>query len=52
MTIKHGDMTPKINNALGTLRVIYGDGDFDFRDNLEVKFGTSWITSEEIKKSW
>ena len=50
VTIKDGDMTPEINNALGTLRVIYGDGDFDFRDNLEVKFGTSWITSEEISE--
>ena len=39
--------TPKDNNAVGTIRVLYGDGDFDFRDNLEVKFGTIWLTDEE-----
>jgi len=39
--------TPKDNNAIGTIRVLYGDGDFDFRDNLEVKFGTIWLTDDE-----
>lgn len=39
--------TPRDNNAIGTIRVLYGDGDFDFRDNLEVKFGTIWLTDDE-----
>lgn len=39
--------TPKHNNAIGTIRVLYGAGDFDFRDNLEVKFGTIWLTDDE-----
>ncbi len=41
--------TPKENNAVGTLRVIYGDGDFDFRNNLEVKFGEIWLNDEDGK---
>lgn len=39
--------TPKDNNAIGTIRVLYGDGNFDFRDNLEVKFGTIWLSDED-----
>ena len=31
------------------LRVIYGDGDFDFRNNLEVKFGEIWLSDEDGK---
>lgn len=38
---------PKDNNAIGTIRVIYGDGDFDFRNNLEVKFGDIWLTDDD-----
>ena len=38
---------PSDNNAIGTIRVIYGDGDFDFTDNLEVKFGTIWLTDSD-----
>jgi hypothetical protein len=41
--------TPKDNNAVGTIRVLYGDGDFDFRDNLETKFGTIWLSDEDGK---
>jgi len=41
--------TPKENNAIGTLRVVYGDGDFDFTNNLEVKFGEIWLTDKEGK---
>ena len=39
--------TPEHNNEIGAIRIIYGDGDFDFRDNLEVKFGEIWLTDEQ-----
>ena len=42
--------TPSDNNFIGTLRVIFGDGDFDFRNNLEYKFGTIWLTDQKGKK--
>ena len=38
--------TPSENNEIGTLRIVYGDGDFDFRDNLELKLGTIWLSDE------
>ena len=39
--------TPLDNNKIGTLRVIFGDGDFDFSNNIELKFGTIWLTDEQ-----
>ncbi len=39
--------TPFDNNKIGTLRVIFGDGDFDFSNNIELKFGTIWLTDEQ-----
>ena len=39
--------TPTDNNKIGTLRVIFGDGDFDFSNNIELKFGTIWLTDEQ-----
>ena len=39
--------TPSDNNKIGTLRVIFGDGDFDFSNNIELKFGTIWLTDEQ-----
>ena len=37
-------------SKLGTVRVIYGDGDFDFEDNKKINFGSSWITSDNINE--
>ena len=42
--------TSKNNNEIGTIRVLYGDGDFDFRDNLEVKFGEIWLSEDQEKR--
>ena len=42
--------TPSDNNKIGTLRVIFGDGDFDFSNNIELKFGTIWLTDEQGKQ--
>ena len=39
--------TPSDNNKIGSLRVIFGDGDFDFSNNIELKFGTIWLTDEQ-----
>ena len=39
--------TPSDNNKIGTLRVIFGDGDFDFSNNTELKFGTIWLTDKQ-----
>ena len=39
--------TPSDNNNIGTLRVVFGDGDFDFRNNIEYKLGTIWLTDQE-----
>lgn len=36
------DMLREGNNYFRTLRVIYGDGDADFRDNEEYDFGQMW----------
>ena len=50
-------MTPNNNRSpenmakLGAVRVIYGDGDFNFRDNKKLKFGSSWVTSKD-KNTW
>ena len=41
--------TPSGNNKLGTIRILYGDGDFDFRNNDIVKFGTIWLSDEDGK---
>ena len=38
---------PAAYEDVGALRVLYGDGDFDFRDNLEVSFGRMWLSAEE-----
>jgi len=45
-----GRMSPTENNKLGTIRVIYGDGDFDFSNNLETAFGAMWITEKQAEE--
>ena len=44
----NNNRTPDNMEKLGAVRVVYGDGDFDFRDNKKLKFGTSWVTSEDM----
>ena len=44
----NNNRTPDNMKKLGAIRVIYGDGDFDFRDNKRLKFGTSWVASEDV----
>jgi hypothetical protein len=36
-------------NDFKTLRVILGDGDFDFSDNKVIKLGKNWITKDQEK---
>ena len=33
---------------LGSVRVIYGDSDMNFKDNRQLKFGESWLTDEDM----
>ncbi len=47
----NNDRTPENMSKLGAVRVIYGDGDFNFRDNKKLKFGSSWVTSKD-KNTW
>ena len=44
----NNNRTPENMEKLGAVRVIYGDGDFDFRDNKKVKIGSSWVASEDM----
>lgn len=43
-------MLKKESNHFRTLRVIYGDGDADFRNNSEYAFGHLWITEDYITR--
>ena len=47
----NNNRTPENMAKLGAVRVIYGDGDFNFRDNKKLKFGSSWVTSKD-KNTW
>ena len=40
------EVHPTRRNKIGTFRIIYGDGDFDFSNNKEKKLGTSWIDKD------
>ena len=33
-----------------TIQVIYGDGDFNFKDNKRISFGHHWLTPDEVKQ--
>tara|TARA_B110000093_G_scaffold121373_1_gene130089 strand:+ start:438 stop:2633 length:2196 start_codon:yes stop_codon:yes gene_type:complete len=33
---------------LGSVRVIYGDSDMNFKDNRQLKFGESWVTDSDM----
>ena len=44
----NNNRTPDNMEKLGAVRVIYGDGDFDFRDNNKLKVGSSWVASEDM----
>ena len=41
---------PKQIEKLGAARVVFGDGDFDFRDNVEISFGSAWLTEIEAQR--
>jgi len=34
-----------------TIQVIYGDGDFNFKDNKRISFGHHWLTPDEVKQN-
>jgi hypothetical protein len=34
-----------------TIQVIYGDGDFNFKDNESISFGHHWLTPDEVKQN-
>jgi len=42
--------SPKSRNKMGTLRIIYGDGNFDFKDNTQISLGRSWLSENEFKR--
>ena len=39
---------PEDMNKLGALRVIYGDGEFDFKNNKITRLGTSWLSRTDV----
>ena len=41
---------PQQIEKLGAARVVFGDGDFDFRDNVEISFGSAWLTESEAQR--
>jgi hypothetical protein len=41
---------PMERNKAGTLRIVYGDGDFDFSNNKEAKLGTTWVREENLEE--
>ena len=45
------DVHPTKRNKINTMRIIYGDGDFDFKNNKVIKLGTSWIDNQISKKA-
>jgi hypothetical protein len=45
---ENSEVYPTNRNKIGTFRIIYGDGDFNFDNNIEVKIGTSWIKKENL----
>lgn len=44
------DRSPDGNNQIGMLRVIYGDGDFDFSDNSKSIFGDMWLSQQQASQ--
>ena len=42
-----GDTTPDARNRIGTMQIIYGDGDFDFSNNRTTSLGTMWLSQQE-----
>ena len=40
---------PEDMDNLGALRVIYGDGEFDFRNNNTIRFGTNWLSGTDVE---
>ena len=47
---ENSEVYPTNRNRIGTFRIIYGDGDFNFNDNIEVKIGSSWINKENFNE--
>ena len=41
---------PMERNKAGTLRIVYGDGDFDFSNNKEARLGTTWVREENLEE--
>ena len=48
-TLSQEGLTEK-NLDSSSVHVIYGDGDFDFRDNLTLEFGNHWISPKKLKE--
>jgi len=44
------ERTPETMSKLGAVRVIYGDGDFNFDDNKKISFGESWVTASDMEE--
>lgn len=42
--------TPSSLNKLRTVRVIFGDGDFDFSNNKKIAFGGTWLSEQDVNK--
>jgi len=43
------DRNPENLARIGSLRVIYGDGDFDFSNNRHLKLGEHWLRQDEYE---
>ena len=44
-----GSHTPK-DLKFDTIQIIYGDGDFNFRNNKKISFGKHWLTPDIVNK--
>jgi hypothetical protein len=55
LDLQKGGATNRALKRLGSVRVIYGDSDMNFKDNRQLRFGESWVSDEkfsELKKNY
>ena len=51
VAVKDINTPNKINREIGSVHIIYGDGDFNFSDNKKIRIGTHWISESERKEA-
>jgi len=47
--VPNQDRNPENLARLGSMRIIYGDGDFDFSNNRHLKLGEHWLSQDEFE---